>query len=173
MAEFEEQLHTCKIGQPHELIQLEQREENRLAAVCLAKQARHEILIISRDLDPIVYGHHEFTTHIGQFIRNRRAAIRILVSDERQMIHHAHRLAEMATSFSSKIAIRKLGSTDKDYNEAWMLCDDVALLYRPIADLYQATLDCYTPRRGKDSKEAFEIMWGNAELIPELRALKI
>ena len=171
--ELEEQLLSCKIGQPHEVIQLALREQNRIAAVHLAEQARHEILIVSRDLDAMVYGHHEFTDHIGQFIRDRRTEMRMLVTNERRLIRHSHRLAEMAISYSSKIAIRKLGSTDKDYNEAWMLCDEVALLYRPIADLYDATLDCYAPRRGKENKEAFEKMWGNAELIPELRALKI
>ncbi|HID82400.1 MAG TPA: hypothetical protein EYH06_08950 [Chromatiales bacterium] len=171
--EFEAQLQTCKIGQPHKVITLERRDENRLAAIQLAGQARHEILIISREFEPMIYGHHEFTDHIGQFIRDRRTDMRILVRDERPMIRHSHRLAEMAISYSSKIAIRKLGSTDKDYNEAWMLCDSIALLYRPIADLFEATLDCYTPRRGKECQEAFEKMWGNAELIPELRALKI
>ncbi len=173
MMEFEDRLQTCKIGQPHDIIQLERREENRLAAIQLASQARHEILIISRDLEPMIYGHHEFTDYIGQFIRDRRADLRVLVQDERPMVQHSHRLAEMAINYSSKIAIRKLGAANKDYNEAWMLCDGVAMLYRPIADLFEATLDCYTPRRGKESRELFEKFWGNAELVPELRALKI
>lgn len=171
--DIETSLQACKIGKPHQLLQLQSRDENRLAAIHLAEQARHEILIMSRDLDAMVYGHHEFTDHIGQFIRDRRTEMRILVNDPSRMIRKSHRLAEMAISYSSKISIRKLAGSDQDYNEAWMLCDGVALLYRPIADLFEATLDCYTPRRGKESKELFEKMWGNGVLIPELRALKI
>ena len=163
----------CKIGKPHPVLHLQHRDENRHAATHLAEQARYEILIISRDLDPMVYGHHEFTDHIGQFIRDRRAQMRILVNDHQRMIRHSNRLAELAVSYSSKISIRKLSRSDQDYNEAWMLCDQVAILFRPIADDYEASLDCYSPRRGKECSELFEKLWGNSELIPELRALKI
>lgn len=166
-------LETCKIGEPHPVIQLQQRNENRDAAIHLAEQARHEILIVSRDMDSMVYGHHEFTDHIGQFIRDRRASMRILVNDPREMIRTSHRLSEMAVSYSSKISIQKLSSYDQDYSEAWMLCDKIAILYRPLATAYEATLDCYSPRRGKECRELFEKMWGNSENIPELRALKI
>ena len=164
--DIETSLQECKIGKPHQLLQLQSRDENRLAAIHLAEQARHEILIVSRDLDPMVYGHHEFTDYIGQFIRDRRTQMRILVNDHARMIRHSHRLAEMAINYSSKISIRKLASNDQEYNEAWMLCDEVALLNRPIADAYEATLDCYTPRRGKEHRELFEKMWANSELIP-------
>ena len=171
--DLETRIGNCRIGEPHERIELTRRDECRMAATHLVEQARLNILIISRDLDPMIFGHHEFTDPVGKFIRNQRAEMRILVNDSSMIIHKSNRLAEMAISFSSKIAIRKLAVSDQNYNEAWMLSDGLALLHQPIADRYEATLDCYTPRRGKESTEQFEILWANAELIPELRALKI
>lgn len=167
------QIGNSSVGEPHERIELTSSDECRLAATRLIEQARLNILIISRNLDPMIFGHHEFTDPVGKFIRNQRAEMRILVNDSSMVIHKSNRLAEMAISFSSKIHVRKLASSDQNYNEAWMLCDDIALLHQPVADRYEATLDCYTPRRGKESTEEFETLWANAELIPELRALKI
>lgn len=166
-------LSEVSIGEPHEKIKLSAREDSQKAARRLAECARHEILIVSRYLDPNVYGTEDFMEVMSPFVRSRRANVKVLVSDARGMIKDTHRLAEMAVSLSSKIAIRKLGIREQQYNESWMLADGVALLHLPQADLYNGSLDCYSPRYGKEYKELFDSMWSQADSIPELRALKI
>lgn len=173
MSTLDEFLGTAKIGQPHEKMQLELREEHQKTARRFAELAKHEILIVSRHLDPTVFGSESFMEVMSPFVRSKRAVVKILVNDPRALVKDIHRLAEMAISLSSKITIRKLGLQEQQYNEAWMLADGVALLHLPQADMYKGSVDFYTPRHGKEYKELFDSMWSHADSIPELRALKI
>lgn len=173
MSSIDQLLSESKIGEPQEKIKLELREDHQKTVRRLAELARHEILIVSRHLDPSVYGTEDFMEVMSPFVRSKRASVRILVGDTRTMIKDTHRLAEMAVSLSSKISIRRLGIQEQQYNEAWMLADEVALLQLPQSDLYKGSMDFYTPRHGKEHKELFDSMWSHADLIPELRALKI
>ncbi len=173
MSTIDELLSESKIGEPREKIPLELRADHQKTVRRLAELARHEILIVSRHLDPSVYGTEDFMDVMSPFVRSKRASVRILVNDSRSMVKDTHRLAEMAVSLSSKISIRRLGLQEQQYNEAWMLADEVALLHLPQSDLYKGSMDFYSPRYGKEHKELFDSMWSHAELIPELRALKI
>jgi len=99
--------------------------------------------------------------------------MRILVHDTYKIVKQSHRLGELAAAISSKVTIRKIGARQSDYNEAWMLADSVAFLYLPQADKYEASLDFYSARRGQELTATFDDLWNNAELIPDLRILKI
>ncbi len=173
MSTLTEQLSTAKIGQPQEVINLDERSQHQLVATTLAEQARQEILIISRTLDPLVYGTPNFLNAVTPFIRSRRASMRLLVHETSKIVKQSHRLGELAAAISSKVSIRKIGSRQSDYNEAWMLVDGVAYLHLPQADKYQASLDFYSARRGQELTATFDALWNNAELIPDLRILKI
>ncbi len=161
------------IGQPQSVIDLKLRDEVMLATQQLASKARSEILIVNRVLDNTIYGTTDFEEVILPFIKHKQASLRILVHDSRPLIKESHRLGEMAISLSSKIEIRQLGYRSQNYNEAWMLCDGVAMVHLPMSDRYHGSVDYYTPRRGREYKEVFTGLWASSSNIPELRALKI
>ena len=161
------------IGQPQPVIDLKLRSEVMLATNALAARAKFEILIVSHFLDKTIYNTSDFETIILPFIKHRRASLRILVHESRSLIKESHHLGEMAIRLSSKIEIRQLDSRSQNYNEAWMLCDGVALLHLPVSDMYHGSVDFYTPRRGREYKADFESLWASSVNIPELRALKI
>lgn len=173
MSTLQEQLSNAKIGQPQEIINLEERSQHQMVAATLATQARQEILLLSRTLDPLVYGTPEFLDAVTPFIRSKRASMRMLVHDTYKIVKQSHRLGELAAGVSSKVAIRKISARQGDYNEAWMLVDGVAFLHMPQADKYQASLDFYSARRGQELTAVFDDLWNNAEQIPDLRILKI
>ena len=173
MSTLEEKLSTAKIGHPQEIIHLDERSQHQITVATLAEQARQEILLISRTLDPLVYGTPQFLDRVTPFIRSKRATMRMLVHDTYNIVKHTHRLGELAASISSKVAIRKIGSRQNDYNEAWMLVDGVAFLHMPQAEKYQASLDFYSARRGQELTAVFDDLWNNGEQIPDLRILKI
>ena len=116
----EEQLTDCKIGEPHEVISLRDEDEIRQAAIHLANQAEREILILSQELDPAIFGHHKFTDELRSFIHNRNSKMRILVTMDRKLIRGSHRMVTMARKFSSTIteaSARTSGvSSSADFN---------------------------------------------------------
>jgi len=173
MSTLTERLSNARIGQPQEIIKLEERNYSQAAANALAERAKHEVLIVSRVLDPLVFSTPEFIELLTPFVRSKRATIRILVNDTYRLVKHSHRLGEFAVALSSKVSIRKIGIRQNDYNEAWMLADQVALLHLPQADKYQGTLDFYSPRKGKELIAVFDDMWDHADLIPDLRILNV
>ncbi len=170
---LEDDLEKGVIGQPQTVIDLNLRAEVMLATNALAGKARSEILIMSRFLDKTIYNTSAFEKIIMPFVKHKRASLRILVHESRPLIKESHLLGEMAINLSSKIAIQQLGSRSQNYNEAWMLCDGVALLHLPVSDFYHGSIDFYTPRRGREYKANFDSFWASSANIPELRALKI
>lgn len=169
----EEQLTGCKIGESHEVISLRDEDEIRQAAIHLANQAEREILILSQELDPAIFGHHEFTDELRSFIHNRNSKMRILVTMDRKLIRGSHRMVTMARKFSSTIAIHRLDPRKRSFRETAMLCDEVALLLRPNPELSMAIMDCDTPGGGNKMKTQFESLWNNSEPIPEIGTLGV
>jgi hypothetical protein len=88
-------------------------------------------------------------------------------------VQESHRLIHTARSFSSTIAMHRLDPRKYNFKETWMLCDDIALLYRPNPDHYEATLDCYAPGQGAKLKKQFEQYWQDSRAIPEVGTLGI
>ena len=169
----EEQLTNCIIGQPHDVITLTDEKEIRQAAIHLANQAEREILILSQELDPSIFGHHEFTDQLRSFIRHRNSKMRVLVTMDRKIIRGSHRMVTVARNFSSTILIHRLDPRKRGFRETAMLCDDLALLLRPNPDMDMAVLDCNTPAGGNKMKTQFESLWANSEPIPEIGTLGV
>ena len=169
----EAELTDCKIGESHEVITLRNEDEIRQAAIHLADQAEREILILSQDLDPSIFGHHKFSEHLRSFIHNRNSKMRILVTMDRRLIRGSHRMVTMARKFSSTITIHRLDPRKRGFKETAMLCDDVALLLRPNPDHAMAIMDCNTPAGGNKMQTQFEKLWNQSEPIPEIGTLGV
>lgn len=168
---IEEKLATCEFGSPHEVILLDSESELREAAIHLSRMSHHEILIMSRELDPRVFGHHEFTDRLRTFISQRSSKMRVLVNMDRKIIQTSHRLTRLAREHSSTISIHRLDQRKRSFHETAMICDSVAMLLRPSYEDPKGILDCDAAGKIHTIREDFERLWKNSEPIPELRTL--
>ncbi len=169
--DIEEQLKTCEFGKPHDPVLLESESGIREAAIWLSRQAHHEIIIMSHELDPMIFGHHEFTDRMRSFIARRNSKMRILVNLDRKIIQTSHRMVHLAREHSSTILMQRIDQRKRYFHETSMLCDGVAMLLRPSQEHPRAILDCDAAGKIHDIIEDFERLWRNSEPIPELRTL--
>lgn len=169
--DIEEKLKACEFGTAHEAILLTSEAEIREAAIYLSKQAHREIIIMSRELDPMIFGHHDFADRLRTFISQRNSKMRVLVNMDRKIIQTSHRLTGLALKHSSTITIHRIDQRKRNFQETSMLCDGVAMLLRPSQDHARAILDCDAAGKIQPILEDFERLWRNSEPIPELHTL--
>ena len=163
-----------RLGGETDALTLDSIELNREAVLRLARQARRSLHIVSRDLDPAIYDNAEFDSAVADLARSSRyAEVRILVRNTEPAVAHGHRLIETARRLSSHIEIRRLHPDHAHYNEAFLIADRRGVLHRPLADVYEATLEFNNPARAQDLYAQFMALWEHAEHEPNFRRLHI
>ena len=155
-------------------VALETREENRIAACALARQARSHLCIFTRDLDPPLYDDLCFLDAVTALAtRSRFARVRVLVQNSEKAVKYGHRLIELSRRLSSFIQLRRPHADYQDYNEAFLVADGVGLLHRALAHRYEAEVDFKAPLRARLLLKFFDEAWDKSEPDLELRRLHI
>ena len=163
-----------QLGTESDTLSLDSIDLNREAALRLAQQARRSLHIVTRDLDPAVYGTPEFDDAVTDLARNSRyAEIRILVKNTEPAVAYGHRLIETARRLSSYIKIRRIHPEHGQYNEAFLIADRRGVLHRPKSELYEAQVSFNEPGKAQDLYNQFVAMWEHAEHEPNFRRLHI
>ncbi len=162
------------LGESREEIRLESAEENRDAALSLARQARHKIHIFSQQLDAAVYDNDAFEHCVFELAsRHQSAEIRILLQNSTYAVQHSHRLVELSQKLTSSVFIRKPPDSYKDVAQAFMTVDDVGVLYRAQGsnNNYNATVNFMSPQRASELDHMFTEIWEHSTPDPHLRRL--
>lgn len=160
---------TIEPGQP-----LASREDSRLAALHIAENVRRELLIFTRDLDPAVLDHADFLEAVRQFvIRSRHTQLRVLVQDATRAIREGHGLVRLATRVSSHVSLHRPHPDDASQAEAFIVADDRAYLYRPLADRLEGRWNSYDPPEARALAKRFQTMWDRSKPEPEFRRLGV
>lgn len=138
----------------------------------LLAQARRDICIYTRDLEPAVYEDPEVLEAIRRVaVSGRGASVRVLLQDTARVVREGHRLVDLAHRLSSVVQIRRPTEEDRNFPGAYALTDTGGYLYRTFGDRFEAEGDvCYPPRRD-ELKRQFDEVWERAEHPPELRRL--
>ena len=163
-----------KIGEIDRDIQIESKEDNAQASIMMTEQCTYALDIVSPDLDPFVYDHLQFVNALKNLaLRGRRTAIRILLNDVNGIVKRGHRVIEVASQLSSFIELRKLSNDHADFNEALLIADKIAFIYRNNATRYEAKVNFNDRRQCRHLEHAFEQMWQTAKPDPNLRRITI
>ena len=162
------------LGESKQQIPLETIEDNRLAAIALAKQANRSLHIFSHDLDPMVYDNNEFVDAVKNLaIGHSQAQVHIIIQDSRKVIDQGHRIIELARRISSSIHIRKTPSEMKSYSQAFLIADKTGVLYRTIGDRFEGFVNFDDRFECKNLLDFFSTTWDHSAPDPELRRLHI
>lgn len=171
---YQQQPDQYQLGVTDEELRLESSMHNRVAALALAQQAKRTLHIFTRDLDPPVYDQQPLIQALTALAtRSRYSRILILAQNTEHAVKDGHRLVELSRRLSSFVELRKPHSDFHEYNQAFLIADEIGLLRRPIADRYNGTLNFKAPLASREYVEFFNQVWERSEADPNLRQLYI
>jgi hypothetical protein len=163
-----------RLGETDRVVQLEKRNENVLVSNHMAKQCHRSLIIISRELDPLVFDTEEFADAVKYLaLRHRHAQIQIIVFDPVTIVKCGHRLLDISGRLSSFIEIRKAHSSFYEYNECLMIADETGYIHRLNGERYEGTANFKDRRKSADFLNQFEDMWRQASPDPNFRKVML
>lgn len=148
--------------------------DNREASAAVAAVARRELVLFSRDLEPLLYDRQEFIAVVQALaIRSRMSRIRVVSVDPGPSIRAGHRLVTLVQRFSSYMEARRTSKDHTELTETFLVADDQALLYRPLVTRYEGYADLHAPLEARQKLRVFDDIWEQGEPDPEFRRLGI
>ena len=149
-------------------------EDTLAAAIEVAAVARRGLSILTPDLEPGVYDHERFLEIVKHLILAKRfARVRVLISDPQRTIRLGNRLVGLGRRLNTYIEFRNVNADYRDHREAFLLADDVALLYRINYARWEGIADTYEPVVARRYLNLFEEIWAASENSRELRQLRV
>ncbi|HEY5604349.1 MAG TPA: hypothetical protein VIM41_14705 [Gammaproteobacteria bacterium] len=163
-----------KLGEHDKIIHLDTMDDNHDAVLAIAQQTRRSLVIQSYDLDPIIYDNAEFIEAVRQIaVNSTRADIKILIEDSRKTVSYGHRLIELSRQLSSFMQVRKINTDLKTVQEAFLIGDESALVYRRQPLRYEGFVNFNDRGRCRLLLADFKDSWEKAAPDPELRRLHL
>lgn len=153
---------------------IETRDELRTSVVQVVGLATRTLSILTRDLEPEIYGEDRFLEAVKHFIlAGSFSRVRVLISEPARTRRAGHRFVTLARRLSSYIEFRNLGSEFAPPPEAYLLGDDTALVYRADATRYEGLCGTWEPAATRRHLDDFDALWEASEQSAELRALRV
>ncbi len=144
------------------------------AALEVVGVARHELVLISVELDRRLFGTEAFTDKLRGFIvAHRRARLRVLVHDPAAAVRNSIRLVEFGRLLSSRIEFRAIPEERRKLREEFLVADERALLYRSSPDQLEAKHYADAPMVARSHLREFEVLWHESEVAREMSTLRI
>lgn len=155
------------------VLAVDDRLEARAALVDLLTDARNEIALFSRDLDPAVLDAPEVLAQVKRLaLSGRHARIRILLQDPRKAVSDGNRLIALAQRLPSIIEVRTpIEEQDLQYAAAFLVTDRRGYFYRPLASRPEGEGSTHAPGRHGQLLSLFDQMWERSVSSEELRPL--
>lgn len=151
------------------------REQALVAIGELLADAKHELAIHTRDLDPALLDVAASLDAIKRIaLSGRHARIRILLQEPRKAVADGHRLIALAQRLPSAIEIRTpVEEQDLQYAAAFLVNDRRGYLFRPLGNRPDGEGSTYAPGRHAQLLSLFDQIWERAVASEDLRQLSI
>ena len=170
----EQDFESLVLGESSEAIAIRTVEENRLAALSMARQARRTLDVFSLVLEPAVYDQPEFAEAVKRIaLGSAQARVRLLVRDVGTIVRRGHRLLALARRLSSFIELRVQAAEHHRFNSAVLIADRTGTIVRELADEPSGTAIFSNRRAASELSDTFTEMWEASDTDPNLRRLHI
>ena len=170
----DETLDNRRLGEDQGPITLEGLRGNREAVQALIEQARHSVYIYTRDLEPPLYDDPAIERALSRLARGgRKSHVHIIVQDSTRSVKQGHRLITLAQRLTSYVQIRNPSRDHMDYNSAFLVADETALLRRNLADRYEGFVDFNDQVAAGELVRYFREVWEHGLPDPQLRRLDL
>lgn len=149
-------------------------QDVRDATIDVVRTARRSLSILTHDLEPSIYDRIEFLDAIKHLIlTSRYVKIRILLMSPVRMIEEGHRLVELLRRFNSFIEIRRVHPDHSDREDAFLIADEVGLVYRLNAARWEGVADPQSPQLARKYLAVFDEIWNKSATENESRRLHL
>lgn len=162
------------LGENRELIRLESRDDNRLAATRMVEQGQYSLRLYTPNLDPRIFDTNEFIEAVKKLaLASTHSKVYILIKDPTAAVTRGHRIVELARKISSHIFIHRAAEEDQDRVDSFMIVDDVGVIRRPHADRYEGSVEFNNPGEARLLIKEFKDAWERSVPEAELRRLHL
>ncbi|MEE4381630.1 MAG: GNAT family N-acetyltransferase [Pseudomonadales bacterium] len=153
---------------------LEGEGDVRSALLDLVRHARHELLLFSPDLDPLLFGDGELVEAVSAFARRHpRARMEILVHDVRRMVRDGHRLLTLVRRLPSSLRIRVVDPDMQDREDSFLLGDRTGLVVLPRATIAEGFANANDAPLARQYADTFRQLADRATGHPDLRVMTL
>ncbi|MGB5439471.1 MAG: hypothetical protein WBN57_08215 [Gammaproteobacteria bacterium] len=153
---------------------LQSRDDIRTTAVEIARQANHNLLLHTMNLEAAIFDQRPFLDAVTRFVLNHHEArFLILVQDGRKAIQQSNRLIELARRMSSQIQFRRPAPQHRDFQKTILLNDRAGYLLCPPPGRFECSASINNPGMARDLGKYFMEVWEHAEADVETRRLDL
>ncbi len=150
------------------------REEMRLAAIEVAREATRKVSIFTHDLEPGIYDDPEFLEIIKHLVLSQTyARIRVLIAEPMRAVKVGNNFVHLGRRLNTYIEFRHVREDLRTHAEAFCIADQTALVYRLQAPRWEGIVDTYEPAVAQLYGRMFDEIWLASETSPEYRQLGI
>lgn len=155
--------------------ELSTQEQVLAATLELLGDARRQVWIYTRDLEPLLYAHRDVMEEFKRLgVQGRSAEIRILLQDPEAVLKYGHPLMPLVQRLASTFHIRKPSEeVDLQHAAAFLLNDRGGFLHRPIGSRWEGVYNLHGPGHHRQLLDYFSSVWERAQPCSELRVLGI
>ena len=141
----------------------------------LVLQARRELVVYSRDLEPAVYAHPSVVDAFRSFgVAGRGAVARIIIQDASVAQRTPHPLLALAQRLPSSFQFRSPQDPEEmQYPSVFVANDNDGYLFRLLGSRFEGDWSPALPGRNRQLREQFGRSWERARACTELRSLAI
>lgn len=166
-------IDTRRLGRSAGPLRLASPALQRHGIARLASQARDELLILSRDLQPNFYDQAGFLDAVRGLALQRaeRRPVRVLLEDTEAPVQRGHRFIELARRLDSAIEIRCPPEDLIGTEEPCLIADSQGCACGGGTARDELTLDFDDPAQARRLRRRFESLWEQSSPHSELRRL--
>jgi hypothetical protein len=135
--------------------------------------ARRELLIYTRDLEPVLYARPSIIEALKDFaLSGRGGVVHFLLQDPDAAQRSLHPLLALAQRLPSSFVFRTpQEAEDMQYPSVYVVNDNDGYLFRLLGSRFEGDWSPALPGRNRQLVELFRRTWELARPCPELRAL--
>ncbi|MDH4124998.1 MAG: hypothetical protein OEW64_08545 [Gammaproteobacteria bacterium] len=150
------------------------RNEMRLAAIEVAREANRKVSIFTHDLEPGIYDDPDFLEVIKRLVLSKTyARIRVLIADPSRAIKNGNNFVHLGRRLNSYIEFRHVREDLRTHAEAYCIADDTALVYRLQASRWEGIVDTFEPPVARLYSKMFDEIWLASEVAVEFRQIGV
>lgn len=149
-------------------------DESREAVARIAAIASRGISIYTPDLEPGIYDNEAFLDVAKRLVlAKRHAKIRVLISEPQRAVRNGNRLVALGRRLNTYIQFRNVHDDYRDHREAFLIADDIGLVYRVDAGKWEGIADTNEPPVARRYLGQFDQIWNASDVEQELRELRV
>ena len=150
------------------------KEETRLAAIEVVREASRKVSIFTHDLEPGIYDDPDFLEVIKRLVLSQTyARVRVLIADPSRAIKNGNDFVHLGRRLNTYIEFRHVREDFRTHAESFCIADEAALVYRLQASRWEGIVDTYEPPVARLYSKMFDEIWLASEVELEFRQLGV